>query len=101
MAAIHPALPADPARPATDFWCRGADSNRRPRAYETRALDQLSYPGRGTCDGSTGIQRENLTTYRGGPVCPPAADTLVGPYDSSLRAAAINGIMISWWPTSE
>ena len=26
------------AREASEGWCRRADSNRRPRAYETRAL---------------------------------------------------------------
>ncbi len=42
------ALPASPAHPAppAQIWCRRADSNRRPRAYETRALNQLSYSGR-------------------------------------------------------
>jgi hypothetical protein len=32
----------------SEGWCRRADSNRRPRAYETRALNQLSYSGRET-----------------------------------------------------
>ena len=38
-----PGLPT--ARPDRKSKCRRTDSNRRPRAYETRALNQLSYSG--------------------------------------------------------
>ena len=69
-----PFLPFLPVRPKRK--CRRTDSNRRPRAYETRALNQLSYSG------------QNYRLYS------IAASR-------SMRAAASSGIMISWWPTRE